>query len=64
MIEIILLIAILLFVIFWMWMLADVAITPHNSRAKRRIWLLLVGFTFFPGALIYYIFNKRRRSSK
>ena len=59
-IEEILTIAIFILMAFWIWMIADAAITQHSSRAKKRAWLLFISLTFFPGALIYYIFKKRR----
>jgi hypothetical protein len=60
MIEQITILIILVFTFFWMWMIADAATSSKISRKKRRAWLLFMGLTFLPGALIYYIFKKRR----
>jgi hypothetical protein len=57
MIEEIIIILVFILMMFWIWMIADAAI-HHRIRKKKISWLLFMGFTFFPGAIVYYIFGK------
>jgi len=61
---ILILVAIVLFV-FWLWMLIDSLKRPDDKFAiggnyAKLIWILVIIFTGFLGALIYYFLIKRK----
>lgn len=51
-------------IFFWLWMLID-CLNRSDGKFKiggnnaKLIWILVIIFTWFIGALIYYIFIKR-----
>ncbi len=48
---------------FWLWMLVDCAQTPDSpaSPNQRLIWILILVFTGWIGAIIYYFVERRAR---
>lgn len=46
---------------FWIWMLVDCATYELSGEKNKLVWLLLIIFTHFIGALIYF-FVKRQVS--
>ncbi len=50
----------LLATIFWIWMIIDCATHERNSTDKI-IWILIIIFTHFIGALIYFFVRKQGR---
>ncbi len=50
----------LLATIFWIWMIIDCATHERNSTDKI-IWILIIIFTHFIGALIYCFVRKQGR---
>jgi hypothetical protein len=51
--------AILAFV-FWIWMLVDAIANPRLSGTEKIVWVLVVIFLHFLGALIYFFAGRRR----
>lgn len=47
---------------FWIWMLVDCALHETNPEDKV-IWILIILFTHFLGALLYLIFRRPRRGA-
>ena len=47
--------------IFWIWMLIDCALHERNGTDKV-IWVLIILFTHFIGALIYFFVRKQGRA--
>jgi hypothetical protein len=45
---------VLLGAIFWIWMLIDVAIKKSLDSSEKIVWVLIILFTHFLGALIYF----------
>lgn len=45
--------------IFWLWMLIDAI---KNEKENKTMWVLLIIFLNFLGALIYYFVAKRKRA--
>jgi hypothetical protein len=62
--ELLLIAAILIFgglgSIFWIWMLVDCLQRRSLERAARVRWALLIAFTHWLGAGIYYVFSRNR----
>ncbi len=48
----------LLATIFWLWMLIDAILNPRLKGAEKLIWVLVVLFLHFLGALIYYFVGR------
>ena len=48
---------------FWLWMLIDCARAPDHPAApnQRLIWILILVFTGWIGALIYFFVERRPR---
>ena len=45
----------LLFLIFWIWMIVDVAKRTFRSDIEKIVWLLIVVLANFVGAFVYFI---------
>jgi Phospholipase_D-nuclease N-terminal len=46
--------------VFWFWMIVDCALNPALIGTDKIVWILVVIFLHFIGALIYYLFGRRR----
>ena len=46
--------------VFWIWMLIDAIQNPGLSGTERIVWVLVVIFLNWLGALIYYLVGRRR----
>jgi hypothetical protein len=46
--------------IFWIWMIVDCATNARLRGNDKIVWILVVIFLHFPGALIYFLFGKNR----
>ena len=44
--------------VFWLWMLIDCVLRKFKSNTRKIIWVLVIVFGHFIGALIYFIFVK------
>ena len=49
----------LLGTIFWIWMLVDCATKESNQSNDKIVWILIILFTHFIGALIYFLSGAR-----
>ncbi len=63
--EIILILAAIVLLIFWLWMLMDSLKRPDDKFAiggnyAKLIWVLVIIFTGLIGALIYYFLIKKK----
>ncbi|MBV9689397.1 MAG: PLDc_N domain-containing protein [Ktedonobacteraceae bacterium] len=47
--------------IFWIWMLIDCATKEPAEGSNKIVWILIILFTHFIGALIYYIVRRPER---
>ena len=50
-----------LLTIFWIWMLVDCATKEPGEGNDKIIWILVLIFTHFLGALIYYFVRRPER---
>jgi phospholipase D-like protein len=50
----------LLAFVFWIWMLVDAIKNPGLSGTERIVWVLVIVFLHFLGALIYFFAGRRR----
>jgi hypothetical protein len=50
----------LLTTIFWIWALVDCIQTQSNQNNEKLIWVLIIIFTHFLGALLYFLLKKQR----
>ncbi|OGE31006.1 hypothetical protein A2631_04975 [Candidatus Daviesbacteria bacterium RIFCSPHIGHO2_01_FULL_44_29] len=44
--------------VFWIWMLVDAIQRKFKDQSERLVWVLVIVFTHFAGALIYYFVVK------
>ena len=56
-----LLFAVLVFV-FWIWMLIDAIGNSGLSSTEKIVWVLVIIFLHFLGALIYFFVGRSRRT--
>ena len=47
--------------LFWIWMLIDCATKEPSEGNDKVIWILVIIFTHFIGALIYYFIRRPER---
>jgi hypothetical protein len=57
------LILVLLASIFWIWMLIDCATNPALDGTQKIVWVLVIVFLHFLGALIYMVAGRRKTST-
>lgn len=50
----------LLACVFWIWMLVDAIKNPSLDGTQRVVWVLVIIFLHFLGALIYFFAGRRR----
>jgi len=51
----------LLGTIFWIWMLVDCATKERNQDNEKIVWILIILFTHFIGALLYFFVRRPKR---
>ncbi len=44
--------------IFWLWMLIDALVSPRLRDTEKIVWVLVVLFLHFLGALVYYFIGR------
>jgi hypothetical protein len=49
--------------IFWIWMLIDCATSAKLDGTQKLVWVLIILFLHFIGALIYLVVARGSRSS-
>jgi phospholipase D-like protein len=57
------LIGVILFLVtsvFWIWMLVDCALNPALSGTDKVVWVLVIIFLHFIGALFYFLVGRKR----
>ena len=47
--------------VFWVWMLVDCATKEPSAGNEKIIWILVIIFTHWIGALIYFLVRRRQR---
>ncbi len=51
----------LLGTVFWVWMLVDCAMHEPTEGSDKIVWVLIILFTHFIGAAIYFLVRRPRR---
>ena len=46
---------------FWVWMLVDCATKEPSTGNDKIVWILVIVFTHWIGALIYYLVRRPER---
>lgn len=54
----------LLLTIFWIWMLIDCFRNRGLTGTARLVWVLLILFTHWIGAVLYFIFQRSQRNKQ
>jgi len=49
--------------VFWIWMLVDCATKESSQGNEKLIWILIILFTHFLGALLYFLVRRPKRMS-
>ena len=52
---------VLLAIAFWIWMLVDCATKESSQGNDKVIWILVIIFTHWLGALIYFLVRRPER---
>jgi len=52
---------VLLAIAFWIWMLVDCATKEPSAGNDKLIWILVIIFTHWLGALIYFLVRRPER---
>lgn len=47
--------------VFWIWMLIDCAMNEPSDGNDKLVWILVILFAHFLGALIYFFVRRPRR---
>ena len=47
--------------VFWIWMLVDCATKEPSAGNDKIIWILIIVFTHWIGALIYFLVRRPER---
>jgi uncharacterized RDD family membrane protein YckC len=47
--------------IFWIWMLIDALLNPRLQGIEKLIWVLVVLFLHFLGAILYFVIGREQR---
>jgi hypothetical protein len=47
--------------IFWIWMLIDCVTNPRLRDMEKLIWVLVIFFLHFVGAIIYFAIGRQQR---
>jgi hypothetical protein len=50
----------LLSTVFWIWMIVDCATSQSLTGTDKVVWLLVIIFLHFVGALIYYLVGRKQ----
>ena len=48
--------------LFWIWMLVDAIINPTLKDTEKLIWVAVVLFTHFLGAILYFLLVRAQRN--
>lgn len=54
----------LLCFVFWVWMLVDCALNEPSEGNDKLVWILIILFANFVGAIIYFIARRPQRKAK
>lgn len=46
--------------VFWIWMLIDAIQNPGLSSTEKIVWVLVIVFLHFLGALIYFFVGRQK----
>jgi len=52
---------VMLAIVFWIWMLVDCATKEPSQGNDKVIWVLVIIFTHWIGALIYFLVRRPER---
>jgi len=47
--------------LFWLWMLVDCATKEPDQGNTKIVWIIIIVFTNFLGALVYFFTQRQRR---
>ncbi len=47
--------------IFWLWMLIDALANPRLQPIEKLVWVLVIFFLHFIGALVYFVVGRQQR---
>lgn len=47
--------------IFWIWALVDCAVHETNEGSTKVVWILVILFTHFIGAILYVLIRRPER---
>lgn len=49
---------------FWLWMLVDCATREPSQDNDKLVWVIIIVFTHFIGALLYYFIRRPKRKAE
>lgn len=49
---------------FWLWVLVDCATREPSQDNDKLVWVIIIVFTHFIGALLYYFIRRPKRKAE
>ena len=47
--------------ILWIWMIVDCAMNEPSTNNTKIVWIIVIVFTHFVGALLYFLIRRPQR---
>lgn len=61
--ELVILLALLLATVFWIWMLVDCATSKKLDGTNRIVWAIIICLASYLGAILYFCIVRSRRGN-
>ncbi len=61
-VETLVILALLLGIVFWVWMLVHCATNQSLKGKEKTVWVVIIALTTWLGALLYFFIRRPQRS--
>ncbi len=62
--ELVILLALLLATVFWIWMLVDCATSKNLDGTNKIVWVIIICLASCLGAILYFFIVRSRRQNR
>ncbi len=62
--ELVILLALLLATVFWIWMLVDCATSKNLDGTNKAVWVIIICLASCLGAILYFFIVRSRRQNR
>ena len=62
--ELVILLALLLATVFWIWMLVDCATSKNLDGTNKTVWVIIICLASYLGAILYFFIVRSRRQNR